>query len=193
MHALDLAHSLGYAFRGFNHVRMAGKPAIGALSKMLASGAEKASHMKSRYALIAAGVLVAGGATAAMLEKKTPEEHETELKKNGWLDTLGNPSEKFFQNFSALGNDVKKEVLDTLFSAKVDKQGKNPDVSFDPVHNEYAIVTDKASQRSQWQDILDADSSFRDQLAKFGIDVKVVSREEIEKLRTLVKTDKAAL
>lgn len=183
MTAIDIAKSTAYVSRGFHHVRAAAAPTANALTRLLASSAEKAAHARGRIAFIAAGALAAGGVAAAMLDKKTPEEIEGQLKKDGWLDVIGNPSEKFFQTFPSLEPAKQKTILDNLFAGKIEFHGKLPDVSFDAGLREYWVVVDKAEERPAWQKILDRDPQFRDQLAKLGIDVRVVARQEIEELR----------
>lgn len=187
MHAIDLAHSAAYVARGYNHVRVATKPVLGAFGKMLAVGAEDAARMRGRYALIAAGLLAAGGAAAATFEKKSPAEHEAELKKGGMLDGHGDLSEAFFQTFPSLDSAKKREILDTLFAGRIDTEGKSPKLSYDETAREYAVVVKKEEERGTWQKILDRDPQFRDQLAKLGIDVQVVSEEKIRELAQIAK------
>lgn len=190
MHAIDLVKSAAYVARGVNHVRMAAAPMLGAMTKLMANGAETAMATKNRIAIIAAGLLIAGGAAAAMLEKKTPQECEDALKKDGWLDDSGNPTSAFFNTFHSLDLDRKREILDTLFAGKVDLKGKSPKVSYDENAREYAVVVKKSEERDTWQDILNRDPQFRDQLARLSIDVRVLSEEEVKASQSAAKTEK---
>ncbi|MFB0964183.1 MAG: hypothetical protein QMC36_00485, partial [Patescibacteria group bacterium] len=190
MHVIDLAKSAAYVARGANHVRMAATPVLGAMTKLMANGTEAAVATKNRVAIIAAGMLIAGGAVAAMLEKKTPQECEDALKKDGWLDDAGNPTSAFFNTFHSLDLERKREILDTLFAGKVDLKGKAPKVSYDEKVREDAIVVKKSEERDTWQGILNRDPQFRDQLAKLSIDVRVVSEDEIKTAQAAVKSEK---
>lgn len=63
----------------------------------------------------------------------------------------------------------------------VDTQEKRPKLNFDETAREFAIVTTKAEEKSWWQSVLDTDTLFRDQLTKMGIDVVVISQEDVVK------------
>jgi hypothetical protein len=63
----------------------------------------------------------------------------------------------------------------------VDTSEKRPNVHFDAKAREFVIVTNKSEEKNWWQSVLDTDTLFRDQLTRMGIDVLVISEEDIVK------------
>jgi hypothetical protein len=125
-----------------------------------------------------AGILSGAAVGAAAMQNKDHLELEYDLKKQGYIDTKGELTPKFYEEFQSKDGAHKRNILNDLFGAMVDTQEKRPKLNYDEASREFAIVTTKAEEKNWWQAVLDRDIMFRDQLIRMGIDVVVVSQED---------------
>ncbi len=180
MHPIDIAKSLGYASRWAMHAARATPAMYSQTAKLLMQVAEKIPK-KGKLAILAWWLVATATTWATILDNKDHLELEFDLKKQGYIDAKGNLTQKFYVEFLNKSTLAKREILCNLFWALVDTSEKRPKIHFDESNKEFAIVTSKSQEKSWWQNVLDTDTLFRDQLMCMGIDVVVISTDDISK------------